>query len=57
MLKHNDQLRRAAEDLIGIITSKYQNIVDDMDANAALGKLKKIISNYGVGAATSIEEE
>ena len=57
LAKMNDQMREAAQNLIGIINQKYQNIVDDIEANEALGNMTKIVQNYGVGVATSVEDE
>ena len=57
LAKMNDQMREAAQSLIEIINQKYQNIVDDIEANEALGNMTKIVQNYGVGVATSVEDE
>lgn len=57
LFKHNSSLREAAEEVVTVITKKYQNIVDDIEANDALGTLSKVIKNYGAGAATSAEDE
>ncbi|CAI2361554.1 unnamed protein product [Moneuplotes crassus] len=57
LFKQNSSLRDTSQSLISLINSKYPQVVSDLDANALLSNLTKIISNYGAGAATSADDE